>query len=95
MEFTYDHLLDALNTTIKPFGYEFKVEHEDDALSLKFFNGEDWEDYADGYYDEEMPELMFDAALFVLERIAGKTKNNSQENWQGECIDLMYDVLHN
>lgn len=95
MEFTYDHLLDALNTTIKPFGYEFSVIERDGGLDMLFYNGEDWEDYAGGYYDEEMPELMFDAAIFVLERIASKTKNNSQENWQGECIDLMYDVLRN
>lgn len=95
MEFTYDHLLDALNTTIKPFGYEFNVIEREDGIDMLFFNGEDWQDYAVGYYDEEMPELMFDAALFVLERIANKTKNNTQDNWQGECIDLMYDVLHN
>ena len=69
MEFTYDHLLEQLNNEIKPYGYEFSVIEHEESLDMLFFNGEDWQDYAVGYYDDEMPELLFNASLFVFKRI--------------------------
>lgn len=70
MEFTYDYLLEELNTTVKPLGYEFSVIEREDGIDVLFLNGDDWEDYGLGYYDEEMPEVLFGAAIFVLRKVA-------------------------
>lgn len=76
MYFYDQHLLSKLNKDIKPYGYKFKVKHEEDALSLKFFNGKEWEDYAGGYYSDEMQELLFHASIFVFKRIISDIKDN-------------------
>lgn len=75
-DFTHQHLLQALNKQIKPYGYKFKVKRtRDDGLNLLFFNGTEWEDYGLGYYDEEMPELLFNASLFVFKKIVKQEKD--------------------
>lgn len=66
MEFSYQHLLDAMNNEIKPYGVKFKVEHEDNTINLLFYNGSYWEDYASGYYEDEVPELFLEAKCYAI-----------------------------
>lgn len=76
MDFYDQHLLSALNKDIKPYGYKFKVKHVEGYLSLLFFNGTEWEVYADGYASDEMQELLFNASIFVFNRIISDIKDN-------------------
>lgn len=76
MEFSYDHLLERLNETIKPYGYEFCVIENEEGIDMQLFNGEDWQDFALGFYDEEMPELLFNASIDVFNRIISDIKDN-------------------
>ena len=76
MEFTYDHLLEKLNDAIKPYGYEFCVIENEEGIDMQLFNGEDWQDFALGFYDEEMPELLFNASIDVFNRIISDIKDN-------------------
>lgn len=78
MEFTYDHLLERLNETIKPFGYEFCVIENEEGIDMQLFNGEDWQDFALGFYDEEMPELLFNASIDVFNRIIAGLRGREQ-----------------
>lgn len=85
-EFSYQHLLQALNKQIKPYGYKFKVKRtREDGLNLFFFNGADWFEFGLGYHDEEMPELLFDASLFVFKKIVKQEKDKQKKMVKQTC----------
>ena len=85
MECYNQHLLDAINDELRPYGMQFKLEQEDNAFNLLFFNGTDWEDYACGYYDEELPELFLDAKSHAFKRI--------RQDWEGNEL-FVYRKVH-
>lgn len=85
----WQELLDSTNKELKEIGFELQVFYDEDAYNLHIRNlkTDESEEYASGYFENELVALISDAECYVLHKTVLKEQHIYIVNCDAELLE--------